>query len=432
MYRTSDLKTGLLHLIGWRQNFNTSEFTIADSLTQTDSGMYFQEVHPLLTLENVKAIAPSFEDITYDTWDSGTSYATGTRVTYDSVNYRAKSANVNKQPDSNPTEWEVIDSFSLWLEEKTEGAIMSLVRTFYREKIAAKKARNLLESKALFQGAGRLADTIANSGYVVGLELNPANYKGVTVKLDKIGLQFTEAGDVPIYLVHSSRGDVVTTETFTRTREGGMEWFTPTTDIYLASEDDDNIDPGGTWYICYHQDDLPEGSLAVNKTRDWSKKPCGTCSATELAAYNIWSKYLEVHPFRVSGVDSPITMWDIQDNVYTYDRNYGINLQLTVMCDATDVILAQKESLADAIGLQVGVEILREFAYNPDAKVSRAALNLSQESILYALDGDSRGNRKESLTYKLEQAIEALHVDMTGLSKVCFPCGNKGLKYRTV
>ena len=65
MYRASDIKANLLNLVGWQQNPNPSEDQIAQLLTISESGLYFQHQHPLLTLQNLKLIAPDFSNYVY-------------------------------------------------------------------------------------------------------------------------------------------------------------------------------------------------------------------------------------------------------------------------------------------------------------------------------------------------------------------------------
>lgn len=430
MYRASDLKTGLLNLWGWRQNYNTSEFTISDSLAVSSTGQYYQEIHPLLTLDNVKDIAPEFEAINEAAWVITTQYRVGDRVSYEDNDYRAKVANLGLIPETNATEWERFDAFSLWLEEKTQGSIVKAIRSFWDAKMSNRTAKNILESKPLFDGAGRIQDLVATGANLVGFEITPIRSKGVTTKIDKIGLQFTEAGEMTLYLMHSSRDDILQTITLTRARAGGMEWFTPETDILLPYISDDN-DAGGTWYLVYDQSALPGNSQAVQKDKDWSAKPCGSCSRGEWTNWNIWSRYLEIHPFKISDFSAPLTMWDIADNLYNYNTNYGLNLQLTIQCDVTDIIIEQKLAFQNIIGLQVAIDMLREFAYNSNFHVQRKTQNVSMQSILYELDGDSQG-KNSGLVYELKQAMAAASLDATGLSRICFPCDKRGVKYRTV
>ena len=49
MVRANDIQEKLLRLIGWEQNYDTSDLKISDALTVSESGLYFQQIHPLLT-----------------------------------------------------------------------------------------------------------------------------------------------------------------------------------------------------------------------------------------------------------------------------------------------------------------------------------------------------------------------------------------------
>ena len=65
MVRANDIQEKLLRLIGWEQNYDTSDLKISDALTVSESGLYFQQIHPLLTLQNMSCIAPDFNNITF-------------------------------------------------------------------------------------------------------------------------------------------------------------------------------------------------------------------------------------------------------------------------------------------------------------------------------------------------------------------------------
>ena len=428
MYRPEDLKTGLLHLWGWRQNYDTSEFTISDSLTQSETGQYFQEVHPLVTLDNIKAIAPDFKNITYPDWAIGTQYRAGDRTTINSLSYRAKVDNIGLTPETNPTQWERFDAFSEWLEQKTKASILKAIRSFWDEKMSQGTSRNVLENKTLFNGTGRITDLIPTGTNLVGFELVPIRANGITLKIGKIGLQFTNTTEITLKLFHSSRTAPIKTQVCTRTRNGGMEWF-DVADFFLPYLSND-IDAGGSWYLVYDQGAIG-GAQAIDKTKDWSAKPCSTCDADEVASHRVWSKYLEIHPFKVSDFTDN-QLWDISKNLYTYTSNYGINLQISIECDITDIILQQKKAFQNIIGLQVAIDMLREFAYNPSFKIGRAQQNFSRMEILYELDGDSQSYKKSGLIHSFKNAMEAVKLDTKNMSRVCFPCNNKGVRYKTV
>lgn len=435
MVRANDIQEKLLHLIGWEQNYDTSDLKISDALTVSESGLYFQQIHPLLTLQNMSCIAPDFKNITFPEYNSEKEYSKGNVVDYQGTQYKALQKVQGKQPDIESEYWVETNLFSEWLESKTKASIQKAIARYCNEKTVEETNKPLCESRTLFDGTGRLVDTVKNKKNLVGFEIVPVRAKGVTTKINKICLQFTKAGEYTLYLMHSSMDAPVKIIKLNKIRDNSAEWFT-VDDLYLPYQSEDN-DAGGSWYLCYFQSELPEGSQAIRKNKDWSKEPCGSCSRRELLAWMAWSKYLEIHPFFVNEElintkDKSLHLWDVENNQYTYDNNYGLNLEVTVSCDITDFIIEQRMMFQDVIAKQVAVDMLREFAYNSNVRTNRHSINASRLDILYEVDGDSSSMKKSGLSYQLDMAFKAIKLSTSGIDRVCLPCRNKGIKYRTV
>lgn len=435
MIRIKDLNEQLLHLVGWQQSYDTSEVKLSDNLTQSESGMYFQQVHPLLTLPNLMSIAPDFKNTNFPEHDANSSYKEGVVVTLEDKYYKSiKDVPVNTEI-TNDEFWIETNLFSEWLEDKTKASIIKLINKFINMKLADKASKSLIENKTLFDGTGRLTNLATNRNRFVGFEVDTVRSRGVTVKINKIGLQFTRPGKYKVYILHSSCDTPVYSFEFEKLKSNSIEWFKPKEDILLPYESQE-IDAGGSWYIGYLQSDLPENSQAINRDRDWSTQPCKGCSRQEFLAWQAWSKYIEVHPFYVDenqllGEDEQM-YFDPEIMNFTYDANYGINLDVSVYCDLTDFIIKQKQLFQDVIAKQVAVDFLREFAYNPNVRTNRRSINASRTDILYELDGDSSSMKHSGLNYELDLALKALNFSTQGLDRVCLPCVNHGLKYRTV
>lgn len=446
MIRAIDIQDKLLHLIGWKQSYNTSDVRISEALTESESGIYFQQIHPLLTLQNISCVAPDFKNTVFPDYVSNAEYSKDDIVTYNEKLYKAKQKVLNKEPNIEHEYWIETNPFSEWLEDKTKASIQKAIMRYCNEKIAQGTYKTLCENKTLFDGTGRLVDTVKNKKNLVGFEIVPIRAKGVTTKINKIGLQFTEPGEYTIYLMHSSMNAPVKIIKLNKIRKNSIEWFS-LNDVYLPYQSEDN-DAGGSWYLCYFQSELPEGSQAIRKNKDWSKEPCSSCSRREYLAWMAWSKYIEVHPFFVNeelvqAVNSnddfnddfmkqPIHLWDAEYNQYTYDNNYGLNLELTISCDITDFIIEQRMAFQDIIAKQVAIDMLREFAYNANVRTNRHSINASRPDILYEIDGDSSSMKNSGLSYQLDMAFKALKVSTEGIDRVCLPCKNNGIKYRTV
>lgn len=401
MIRIKDIQDNLGGLIGWAPE-DYSDTDIDASLSESESGLYFQQAHPLLTLSNISSIAPDFRNI-----------AVGSEV------------KENREGSSQ----ESLSPFSKWLQQKTFASIQKAINRFCTEKVLTNTYKALCENKTLFDNTGRLADTVSNKNNLVGFEIVPVRSKGVTTKINKIGLQFTEPGAYKLYLMHSSLLDPVQVIELEKQKKG-FEWF-EVNDLYLPYSGIN--DAGGSWYLCYRQSELPGGSMAIKKDRDWSKGPCKSCSRREYLSWQAWSKYLEVHPFFVNEeLLTETNLWDIDLNQYTYDNNYGLNLDITVACDITDTIIGQKYLFQDVIMKQVAIDFLREFAYNPNVRTNRNSINASRMEILYELDGDSGSMKKSGLCYQLDLAYKALNISLEGIDRICLPCKGSGVKFRAI
>ena len=427
MIRIADIQDKLLHLVGWKQNYDLSNITLSDNLTQTESGMYFQQIHPLLTLDNLQSIAPDFQNYNWQVYDTNKAYKSGEVVRIEDSLYKALQNVPIKTSISDTDYWIETNPFSEWLEDKTKASIVKLVNKFINMKLADKASKSLIENKTLFDGTGRLTNKIENRNRLVGFEIDTVRSKGVTVKIDKIGLQMTEPGFYTLYIFHSSNPEPIYTLTFEKTKANSLEWFKPKDDILLPYESV-NTDAGGSWYLVYKQSELPENAQAIYKDRDWSTGPCKACSRSEFLAYQTWSKYIEVHPFYISEDEG----FDPEAMNFTYDKNYGINLEVSAYCDLTDFIIKQRAMFQDVLSKQVAIDFLREFAYNPNVRTNRHSINASKLDILAELDGDSSSMRQSGLSYELDIALKALSISTQGLDRICLPCVNNGIKYRSI
>lgn len=433
MYRITDIQNALLHVIGWEQSFDPSQ-AIDDNLTKTESGLFFQNAHPLLTLDNIRAIIPDNFVYQYPNWNNGYAYTIGSKVKHNGKVWIATANNVADEPgDDNPS-WNLYNYLSDYLERLTRNGIATAVQTFTQMKGLQKETKNLLERRTFFDGAGRLNATLQNRNKIVGFEITPIRSMGVTSKIERIGLQMTGGmGIVKLYLFHSSQVDPIQTFEleFTKTN-GGFQWF-DVKDAYMPYISNGN-NAGGSWYLCYNQDELPDGMEAINVSKDWSREPCGTCNIGNIEAWRELTKYLQISPFMRK---SPSTfseypeMWDITENSYTNTQNYGLNVEITVGCDLTDFIIEQRQLFATVIQRQVAAIALRTLAMNPDVRVNRNQSNASRMDILYELDGNTSGVRPSGLGYDLKKAYEALSIDTSGIDRICLSCNNHGVKYRT-
>ena len=422
----------MLHLVGWEQAYDPQQ-QIDEGITESESGLTYQQVHPMVTLDNIRAMMPEDYIYHYPVWSDEAVYTKGQKVSHEAkvwICISAEPVTVLEPGKAGSSEaWEEYNFLSDYLVRLTRSAIAKTVQTFLQTKSLLKESKNLLERHSLFDGAGRLNNTVENGQRLVGMELVPAYSMGVTLRLERIGLQMTGAtGKVTLYIFHSSQVDPFKVIEFNVQKgNGSMEWL-DLKDCYLPYQGET-----GAWYLVYNQADLPEGMEAVNVVKDWSREPCGTCNRGNLQAWRELTKYLMVSPMKVPASETFAEfpeLWDIEKNIYTNTANYGLNLEVSVGCDLTDFIIKQRGVFATALQRQLGVDVLRTLALNPEVRVNRRQSNASQADLLYEVDGNPQG-RKTGLGEALKEAYEALDIDTRGLDRICLTCRPVGVRYTT-
>lgn len=453
MIRLKEIQDALLPLVGWEQDYRP-DMHLEPELCESESGLTFQGAHPLVTLDNVRAIMPADYYLAYPAWNMIEHYSVGDKVSHGGKVWIAIFDNDNDEPsdaavmssdfnnDFNDDfgggrlhAWEPFDPLSDFILGLTRRGIAEVVQRFISEKQLAGETRSLLERRTFFDGAARLAATIDPTGKLVGFEIVPVRAMGVTAKIERIGLQMKGGvGRVRLYICHSSQVAPVRVLDFDYTNtSGGFQWFTPAEPVFLPYIGA-GTDSGGAWFLFYNQNELPAGMRALNVSKDWSAEPCQTCLGGSIESWRQLTKYLQVSPF---GIKAPLDwdaypeMFDIEMVGYTNTMNYGLNVEISVGCDLTDYIISQRGIFANVIQKQVAATVLRTIAMNPDVRVNRNQVNVTRDELLYEIDGAPQG-RAAGLGYELNQAYKALSIDTRGLDRVCLQCNNHGVRYRTV
>ena len=430
MIQLARIQEALAGLVGWQQGYGLNK--IDEVLTHSESGLTFQAAHPLVTLDNIRNVMPT--DIVPVPWSNASTYPEGAFVSSSNKTYIAKDAVPEGVAITDTDYWEeTTGALSVYLRGLTRDAINAAVQNFLTQKELTRETRPIVDRRAFFDGAARLEATVSPSGKLVGFEIVPVRAMGVTTKIERIGLQMTGAtGTVRLYLFHSSQRDPIAVKDleFTKTN-GTFQWFD--VDLYLPYISD-GTDAGGAWYLLYNQNDLPDGMRALNVSRDWSKSMCETCYGYALDGWKEITTWMQVSPFCTRAPQTFKEFPELPDVgrlSYTNTCNYGMNCVVTVACDLTEFIVAQRSVFTNVLQKQVAVNVLRTLAMNPDVRVNRNQANITREGILDEVDGNPQG-RASGLAYELAQAYKALHIDTEGIDRVCLKCNNHGAKYRTV
>ena len=446
MYRAKAVEEALLHVVGWEQDVNP-DLQIAGGLTESESGLTFQSAHPMCTLAMVNALVPSDWERSIKAWNQNDIIRKGEIRKHKNHYWKAKKNSQGQEPPYNDFNGDFNDDFGneYWrvtnlLTEKTEQltrrGIQNAVQRWMATKRVNKESRTLLEHRAFFDGAGRLQDTMPNQDKIVGFELEPVHGFGVTVKIEKVGLQFNSPGQVTLYVFHSGKSEPVYQQTVGYDRSNGtFKWFEPK-DWYLPYLNEWGA--GGSWYLVYVQrDNIPDDGVlmeAVRVSKDWNAEPCGGCNIGSVQAWRELLQYVKIHPMQASTPGnwdkSDPQRWNLANNAYTPFTNYGLNVMVSVQCDVTDLIIKNKQQFSPVIKLQTAYDILRNADMNPDVVVSRYQSNISHTDVRYELDG-SAATHKKGMGIELDKEYAALEVETQGMDKVCLGCNNRGIRFRT-
>ena len=144
----------MLHLVGWEQSYDPNA-QIDESLTETESGLTFQQAHPMVTLENIRAIMPEQFMYQYPDYDAEKEYGKGDKVRHQQKVWEStEKENTGNEPAEDSEAWKEYDFTSVWIERLTRSAIAKTVQTFLQKKSLLRESKNLLERQSLFDGAG--------------------------------------------------------------------------------------------------------------------------------------------------------------------------------------------------------------------------------------------------------------------------------------
>lgn len=204
--------------IGWQQPTQVDSVALDEDNLTSDSGRYFQQFHPMLTLQNLRA---TIED--------------------------------EKLNDM---------QFNGFLADLKKGVITSVLNAVFNRS-------QQLESTLIYDRLRRNDNLTTNSGKFVGYRLwsAPGSY---AIQISQASFLLTANATFNLYLFH----DAVTAPLYTLpvTVVGGSETIIELADWIVKYIDKAKQVQGGVYYIGYFQNDLPSGCVAIEQyVNEWNK-----------------------------------------------------------------------------------------------------------------------------------------------------------------
>jgi hypothetical protein len=370
----------LKKVIGWKDHWDLTEIpALPASLTDTESGQYYQDYHPSVRLDYIQALLPS-------------NYALQTFL--DDI----ETSSLNQLLEK------------MVVQKKLNNAGMDLARN------------NLIYDNVLKN------KPIINEGRFVGVQFAMDSSLGIRAMIHRIGLYLTSAQPtLTLYLYSSLQESAVATYTFISTNANSFTWLS--TDVVLDYSDGSDTS-GGVFYLGYYQADLV-GQAIQYDSLNWKNGYCRTCDGgVRSTKYNSVARFVQMSPFYIDSTNVPIagTMFDTDDIVYTYDNNYGLNFNISIKCDLTQFWIDNRLTMTNALGKIVALKVLEMM--KASSQVSAIEQNV-QINIIRDLEGDS-DTRQVPFWAQVERAVKAVNLDQANINGTCVPCARKGASYGAV
>jgi len=315
------------------------------------------------------------------------------------------------------------DTLVDYLDRVVTKAIPTLLNEISTRKQLANVGRDLSSSDIVFS-MGNKVTNIVNESRFCGVMFQVRDSVGIAAIVNRIGLFLTApVTDLEVYLFHSSQEQVISKTLFTTTRNNSFSWIESDIEMFY-----DNGDvTGGTWYVGYYQDDLvTQTTQAVSyQAMNFVSGPCVGCGQGEnnIKYHSIYS-HLYMCGFYVPSASLPVSkdeLFDVTVAVKTSTNNWGFNFNITVGCDLTQFWIDNRKRLANCLGLQVAISVLKMYKFSDQINQVEEALKIM---IIRDLEGTT-DTGLEPLHKTLNDSIDALILDNGNINTSCLPCARK-------
>lgn len=422
MVNNSLIKSCFKNLVGFNNSFDPEYPMLSDSLRESRSGWFIDQVHPLCSIDNIYNAAPNFKNFVFDfrEWNIGL-FKKGDKVQYEGVNFRALADVIGDAPPVSDTEhWEVYNPFSEWLENFLDASAINFANEFLTEKKLMMSTKGFIDSLDLYQGNGSMSDRIIKNGRFVGVQITTNKQEGLVVKINSVGLQIdTPQEDLKLYLYHSSQVQPLKIIDTKITNAGSFSWIAMD-DLTL---DGSEVNSDGVFFLGYYEDDL--FGQALRREMDLMR-PCSSCSSFNINSFNTWSKYAKIKAFSVreSDLNQDRTVFEFDAPEFENSSNFGINLKISVYCDLSSLICKNINILAEAFAQKVALSLIEQIAFNTRLNV------ISDQTKQLAMSELTEKEDSSSFLMRYKRSLKAATLDLGGTSSICLPCTRKGPSIR--
>lgn len=284
------------------------------------------------------------------------------------------------------------ENFSASLINLVNNAAVSVLNNVFNES-------DFIDRQILYKNANNKQEIETLPAGFVGYKIEKSNKNNIGVKISRVFCEFQNTGTFALLLFNSQKTTPIQTKEVVITssmQEVSLDWTLDNTGGLYEGE----------WYIGYIA-----GSL-MPYSREW-----------ENASYMSHISELEVESIKVIG-HSENTLFNL-DSTESADECWGLNFDITVYNDYTDLAINNKSLFAKAIQIQSQVDCLSSILSSARSNEIQRISNEMLNKIIVELDGlnTDDGLNKVGLKTLLGGEIQRLRKEITRIRDGYFATG---------
>ncbi len=369
MFNSTRARACIRKLIGWKNHYNLSDIpALNPDLNISETGEYYQEKHPALALDTIKATLKSDRDL------------------------------------------------SEYLAETIDSSITEMLNDITEEKKIQMVGKEVLANDVIWGNGGWIDNTIINESRFVGVRFLPNLSIGLKAQINRLALQMTNAQtDLTIYLYHSNKRQPIATYLYTTTVGGQFNWK----EVNWQLKADDEDLSGGEFFVGYYQDDISGNAIKYEKL-NWNTGMCKVCNGVNKEdTYSGLTSYVRMRSFYVpnASLDPSRDMFNPEAAINSDENNWGFNFNISALCDLTNFWCDNRRSLKVLLELKVVYKILRDIQFSKEINyVEERIKNL----VIRDLEGDTQ-TRLRSVPSRYKDALKSTRLNSGGINSTCLP-----------
>lgn len=292
------------------------------------------------------------------------------------------------------------EDFNIYLKEIQESSIVNVCNQVFNR-------FDYLDRNLLYKNAHNKVNQETLSNGFVGYKICVSSEKNIAFKITRVLLDFATTGDFKLLLFNTSKSEPIETKDITidsTQQEVLLNWVVDNSDVTYK----------GDYYIGYIKTD----TTPIPFKRDYN-------NSSKMSYFS----HLSVDKTQVLGHSTEL-LFDL-DDTEGLSEDIGINLDITVYEDFTNVIIQNEILLARAIQLDATIRVLREYSYSLRSNGDERKAQELASRILAEIEGQT-GNDVLTITGLRPQLIGEISQIATEINKLRVGYFNNSIRVSTL